>query len=114
LSPGVVFDPDTVVAARRDDKRRAMVLVAVAWMYVVLMMAVAEATSPQGTVLGAVFTFLLYGVLPLSILLYIMNTPARKRRRRAAEAAAAPAGSGDPDGGSHATGDAVAAERKEV
>ena len=30
-----------------------MFLVAIAWIYVVLMVAVVEATSPQGTVLGA-------------------------------------------------------------
>jgi mannose/fructose/N-acetylgalactosamine-specific phosphotransferase system component IID len=47
----------------------------IAWIYVVLMMAVAEATSTQGTVLGAVFTFLLYGLLPLSIVLYMLGTP---------------------------------------
>jgi mannose/fructose/N-acetylgalactosamine-specific phosphotransferase system component IID len=34
-----------------------MYLIAIAWIYVVLMMAVAEALSSQGTVLGAVFTF---------------------------------------------------------
>ena len=55
-----------------------MYLVAIAWGYVVLMMAVAEATAPNGTVLGAVFTFLLYGVLPLSIVLYILGTPSRR------------------------------------
>ena len=61
-----------------------MYLVAIAWIYVVLMMALAEALSPNGTVLGAVFTFLLYGLLPLSIVLYIMGTPcaAVARRRR--------------------------------
>jgi len=88
-----------------------MLLVAIAWIYVVLMMAVAEATSPQGTVLGAVITFVLYGVLPLSIVLYVMATPARRRAIRAAEASAAERL--DPDGGGHAAGDAVAAERKE-
>jgi membrane protein implicated in regulation of membrane protease activity len=65
-----------------------MVLVALAWMYVVLMMAAAEAMSPQGTVLGAVFTFVMYGVLPLSIVLYLMGTPARRKARRRAEAEA--------------------------
>jgi hypothetical protein len=96
-------------------------LVAVAWMYVVLMMALAEAMSPQGSVLGAVITFVLYGVLPLSIVLYIMGTPGRRRARRAAEAKQAAcelranAGSGvDPDGGGHAAGDAVAAKREEA
>jgi mannose/fructose/N-acetylgalactosamine-specific phosphotransferase system component IID len=38
-----------------------MYVVAIAWLYVVLLMAVAEALSSQGTVLGAVFTFVLYG-----------------------------------------------------
>ncbi|MDO9074064.1 MAG: hypothetical protein Q7U73_12445 [Rubrivivax sp.] len=91
-----------------------MYLVAIAWIYVVLMMALAEAVSPQGTVMGAFFTLLLYGALPLAIVLYIMATPGRRRALRAAEAAAdAAAASKAPDGGGHAPGDAVAAERKE-
>jgi len=90
-----------------------MYLVAIAWIYVVLMMAVAEATSSNGTVLGAVFTFLLYGALPLSIVIYVMATPQRRRRRRAREAEeAAAAGSAQPDGGDHPAGDAVAPERE--
>ena len=99
-----------------------MYLVAIAWMYVVLMMSVAEAVSSQGTVLGAVFTFLLYGLLPLGIVLYILGTPGRRRLRRAAEAeellrlraaAAAAAPSDPPDGSGVATGDAVAPVREE-
>lgn len=102
-----------------------MYLVAIAWMYVVLMMAVAEALSSQGTVLGAVFTLLLYGLLPLGIVLYILGTPGRRRARRAAEAeelaqlraaaaaAAAAAPSAPPDGGGVAPGDAVAPVREE-
>jgi len=62
-----------------------MTVVAIAWIYVVLMMALVEALSPQGTVLGAVFTFLLYGVLPLAIVLYVLGTPARRRARSRAE-----------------------------
>jgi mannose/fructose/N-acetylgalactosamine-specific phosphotransferase system component IID len=62
-----------------------MYLIAIAWIYVVLMMAVAEATSSQGTVLGAIVTVLLYGLLPLSILFYILGTPGRKRALRQAE-----------------------------
>ena len=89
-----------------------MYLVAIAWVYVVLMMAVAEAMHPNGSVLGAIFTFLLYGVLPLSIVMYLLRTPLRRRKRRAAEAAAI-ASSTQPDGGDHAPGDAVAPERKE-
>ena len=63
-----------------------MYLIAIAWMYVVVMMTIAEAASPNGTLLGAFFTFLLYGVLPLSIVLYILGTPARKRRIKAQQA----------------------------
>ena len=93
-----------------------MHLVAIAWIYVVLMMALAEALSSQGTVLGAVITFVLYGLLPLSVLLYIMGGPARGRARRTAEAAAVPtaAPSATPDGGGMAPGDAVAPEGKEA
>ena len=63
-----------------------MTVVAIAWMYVVLMMSLVEALSPQGSVLGAVFTFLLYGVLPLGIVLYVLGTPARRRARARSEA----------------------------
>ena len=92
-----------------------MLLVGVAWIYVVLMMALAEATSPQGSVLGAAITFLLYGVLPLSVLLYIMGTPMRRKamRRREEQEAAAATSAANPDGSSHATGDPVPPEREE-
>lgn len=88
-----------------------MYLVAVAWMYVVLMMTLAEATAPNGTILGAVFTFLLYGVLPLGIVLYLMATPARRKAHRAAEARASAV---QPDGSGESAGDPVASERKET
>lgn len=74
-----------------------MWIVAIAWMYVVFMMAAAEATGTQGTVLGAIFTILLYGVLPLSIVMYVLGTPARRRRRAAEEAALNDAKSTPPD-----------------
>lgn len=64
-----------------------MYLVLIAWIYVAFMMAVAEATSPVGTLLGAVFTFLLYGVLPMSVVAYIMGAPARRRAIKEKEAA---------------------------
>ncbi len=63
-----------------------MYLVAIAWIYVVLMMSVAEVMHPDGTLLGAIVTFVLYGVLPLSIVLYIMG--ARLRRKRAVDPSA--------------------------
>lgn len=64
-----------------------MYLIVIAWTYVTLMMAVAEATSSTGTVLGAVITFVLYGALPMGILVYILGTPSRKRTIKAREAA---------------------------
>ncbi len=94
-----------------------MYLVVIAWMYVVLMMAVAEATNTTGSVLGAIITFFLYGVLPMTIVVYVMRTPTRRKERQAREAAelaaaqaAAAAGqaSAEPDAGGHAPGAAEA------
>lgn len=65
-----------------------MYLIAIAWLYVALMMALAEASSPQGSILGAVITFLLYGVAPMALVMYLVGTPARRKARRAAEARA--------------------------
>lgn len=98
-----------------------MYLVAIAWMYVVLMMAAVEATGPNGTVLGAVMTLLLYGVLPVGLLLYLLGTPLRLRARRAEEQATSDAASAttpgtglEPDQGGHATGEPVATKREEA
>jgi len=102
-----------------------MYLIVIAWIYVVLMMSVAEATNSNGTVLGALITFVLYGVGPAALVVYLMGAPARSRaikkreaeefaqRTRndagividAADAVAAPdttAPSLQPDAGSHA------------
>ena len=87
-----------------------MLLMALAWLYVVLMIALVEATSSGGTLLGAAFTVLLYGLLPVGILGYLFLSPARRRARRAAEAAAS---SHDADDSGHPAGDTVAAEREE-
>lgn len=62
-----------------------MYIVAIAWIYVALMMGVAEATNTNGTVLGGIVTFILYGILPTSIIIYIMDSPRRKRVRLARE-----------------------------
>ncbi|MBV6323416.1 hypothetical protein [Duganella violaceipulchra] len=60
-----------------------MLIVAIAWIYVVGLMALTEPTVVAGIV-----TFLFYCVLPLSTLIYISGTGKRKARRRAAELAA--------------------------
>ncbi len=81
-----------------------MYLVAIAWLYVALMMAVAEAASPVGSVLGAGITFVLYGLMPIALVMYLLGTPGRRRARRAREAAASEAPSaGTPDAGGQAS-----------
>lgn len=68
-----------------------MYIVALAWMFVVVLMSLVEATSPDGTLLGAIITFVLYGVLPVSIVLYVLATPMRRKRRHRQEQAQAAA-----------------------
>ena len=63
-----------------------MYLVIIAWLYVAVLMAAAEATHSQGSVLGAIVTFLIYGLVPMAIVVYIMNAPSRRTARRKAEA----------------------------
>jgi hypothetical protein len=111
-----------------------MYLIVIGWMYVVLMMSVAEATNTTGTVLGALVTFVLYGVGPAALVVYLMGAPARSKaiKKRHAEevrmaASASPepsridevpvqpwdaSGAGHPDAGRHAPGrgEAVAAD----
>ena len=64
-----------------------MYIVPIAWLYVALMMSVAEATNTNGTVLGGILTFILYGILPISIIVYVMGAPNRKKVRLAEEEA---------------------------
>ena len=88
-----------------------MYLVAIAWLYVALMMAVAEANHPLGTLLGACVTFVLYGAAPVALLTYLMGRPRRRARQRAqAEAASAV----QPDGGGEAPADPVPPVREEA
>lgn len=104
-----------------------MYLVVIAWIYVALMMAVAEATNSTGTVLGAVITFVLYGAAPVTLVVYLMGSPGRRRQMKAREAAERaqaiaahaaqagekPDGSSQPHAGGHAAGDPLAPVRKE-
>lgn len=57
-----------------------MHIVAIAWIYVVFMMAITEHSVTAGIV-----TFLLYGVFPLSIILYVLDAPKRRLKRKEAE-----------------------------
>jgi mannose/fructose/N-acetylgalactosamine-specific phosphotransferase system component IID len=86
-----------------------MYIVPIAWLYVALMMAVVEATSSNGSVLGALITFFLYGLAPVALLIYLMGTPGRKRALKAKEQA----DSNPPDQGAHAASGAIPSVGKE-
>ena len=58
-----------------------MLIIIIAWLYVVILMSMTE-----HSVIAGVMTFLLYGVLTLSIMVYLLNTPAQRARRKAAQA----------------------------
>ena len=60
-----------------------MWIVAIGWMYVVTLMA---ATEP--TVVAGIMTFFCYGVLPLSLVLYLAGS--RRRRGKTQPAPAEP------------------------
>ena len=64
-----------------------MYLIVIAWIYVVFMMSIAEATNSNGTLLGALVTFVLYGVGPVALVVYLMGAPARNKaiKKRQAE-----------------------------
>lgn len=53
-----------------------MYIVAIAWLYVALMMAITEPS-----VIAGLLTFLFYGVLPCALLLWLIGTPQRRRNR---------------------------------
>lgn len=57
-----------------------MYIIVIGWIYVVLMMSITEQSVAAG-----LMTFILYGVLPVLIIVYIAGTPERKRRRAASE-----------------------------
>jgi biotin transporter BioY len=67
-----------------------MYIVAIAWLYVTLMMALTETSLTAG-----VLTFLFYGLLPCALLLWIVGTPQRRRNK---SAQVAEQDLGQPDG----------------
>ena len=89
-----------------------MYIIPIAWLYVAVMMSVAEATATNGSLLGAIITLFLYGLLPVGLILYLLGAPGRKRAIRAREAAELQA-SCQPDAGGLAPTDAVPPVGKE-
>ena len=117
-----------------------LLLIAIAWTWIVVLMTAVEALGPGGTLLGALVTFIGYGVLPLSVVLYVGSTGLRRQARLQAEARALAAAAGqdastsdanpvhlpaagaegaasaadDPGGRGHAAGAPLASEREEA
>ena len=54
-----------------------MYIVAIAWIYVVLMVSVL-----QESVFRGIATFIFAGVLPLALLLFLVGTPQRRRNQK--------------------------------
>jgi hypothetical protein len=86
---------------QRDKK---MYLIVIAWLYVTLLMGLAEAFSTQGTVLGAIITFVLYGLLPMALVVYLMGTPLRRKERLRQAALETARSRPEPDASGHAAG----------
>lgn len=60
----------------------SMYIVAIAWLYVTLMMALTEPS-----IVGGVLTFVFYGILPCALLLWLVGAPQRKRNQASAQIA---------------------------
>lgn len=60
---------------------RPMYIIAIAWLYVTVLMA---ATQP--TLLDGLATFVFLGLAPLALMLWILGSPARRRRSAGEEA----------------------------
>jgi hypothetical protein len=58
----------------------SMYIVAIGWLYVVVLMALTESSLVAGLV-----TLVLWGLAPLALFLWVMGTPERRRRQRSRE-----------------------------
>lgn len=72
-----VYGPPPFPTATPARSLTPVYIVAIAWLYVVILMAITETSITAG-----VLTFALYGVLPLALLLWLMGTPIRRRLRQ--------------------------------
>lgn len=57
-----------------------MYIIAIAWIYVTILVAATEPNPVAG-----ILSFLFYGLLPLALFLWLFGAPARRRRRLAGE-----------------------------
>lgn len=68
-----------------------MYIIAIAWLYVTLLMAAAEPSITAG-----VLTFVFYGLFPCGLFIWIVGTPQRRRNKLLKESLKDPLGK--PDG----------------
>ncbi len=54
-----------------------MYIIAIGWLYVVMLMALTESS-----VVAGLLTLAFYGLAPLALFLWLFGTPARRRRKR--------------------------------
>ncbi len=67
-----------------------MYIIAIGWLYVILMMAITAKSFVAG-----LFTFVVYGLAPVALLLWLMGAPIRKKRRQLRDAVHQPVDAGD-------------------
>jgi len=63
-------------------------VIVIAWLYVVVLMAASVATSPTGSVFAAIMTLFFYGLLPVTLMVYLMTGKLRRKAGLAAQACA--------------------------
>lgn len=61
-----------------------MYIIAIGWLYVTVLMAITETS-----VVAGLLTFIFYGLLPVSLLVWLLGTPVRRQRQRYRAALAA-------------------------
>lgn len=84
-----------------------MYIIAIGWLYVTLLVA-----ANEPTVVSGVISFLFYGLLPCSLLLWISGSKVRRQRRAYREAQLAR--STQPDQAGHPTGNPITPEGEET
>ncbi len=60
----------------------SMYIIAIGWLWVVLLMAITESNIVAG-----ILTFTFYGLLPCSLLMWLLATPSRRKRLKEKAAA---------------------------
>jgi biotin transporter BioY len=83
----------TAILALVGESR--MYIVAIAWLYVALMMAITEPSF-----IGGLLTLVFYGIAPCALVLWIFGAPQRRKNR---SVAVAQRESDEPNGGDTAT-----------